>query len=90
MTDLDPEIWNTPNLGSASPVPFMDEVEAQRVEDYDARLNNREPLIARRAPEDRAPHFMEPHTVPSSVDIKVNLTDPNAPEEFDFDSKDYE
>lgn len=64
MTDLDPKIWENPTLGAAAAGPFLDEVEAQKAEDLNARREGREPLVARHI--DRYPKFPE-FNVPSTV-----------------------
>lgn len=46
MTDVDPKIWENQTLGSVGAGPFLDEVEAQAKEDYNARREGREPRVA--------------------------------------------
>lgn len=57
MTDVDPKIWENPTLGAVGAGPFLDEVEAQAREDYNARREGREPLIAYHR--DRYPKYAE-------------------------------
>ena len=43
MVDIDPEILNNPELGKASHLPYLTEVEAQLKENLDAKREGREP-----------------------------------------------
>lgn len=64
MTDVDPKIWENPTLGAVGAGPFLDEVEAQSKEDYNARREGREPRVAYHV--DRYPKYAELN-VPSGV-----------------------
>lgn len=65
MVDLDPRIWKNKNLGE-SQLPFLDEVEAQSMEDYAARAEGRPARIVKHFP--RKPEFMIGElTVPSNI-----------------------
>jgi hypothetical protein len=48
MVDLDPKIWENPTLGDAATNGFIDEMEAQAIENAAAKREGRQPLIARR------------------------------------------
>lgn len=87
MTDLNPEIWNNPTLGSVGAGPFLPEIELQQQEDRNARLEGREPKLVEYV--HRYPKMMESGSVPSirnDVEFK-DFTPPVA--EFNF-SSDYE
>lgn len=71
MTDVDPKIWENPTLGAAGAGPFLDEVEMQAKEDYNARREGREPRVAYHV--DRYPKLMHANSVPSSVTTLVML-----------------
>lgn len=43
MVDVDPRIWDNPTLGEAVNLPFLDELEAQQMEDHAARVEGRAP-----------------------------------------------
>src|SRR5882762_1801406 len=46
MVDLDPEIWKNPTLGAAATNGFLDEIQAQEIENAAAKREGREPWIA--------------------------------------------
>ncbi len=70
MTDLDPKIWNNKTLGSASKLPFLDEIEAQAAENRAARAEGREPAVV--VHKDNYPKLIPSETVPSGIsDVKV-------------------
>jgi hypothetical protein len=73
MTDLDPEIWKNDTLGEVGAQPFLDEVEAQALEDANARRENRKPRIAVHTP--RHPKFMDANTAPSDI-RQIHFVDP--------------
>src|SRR5687768_15976090 len=80
MTDVDPKIWENPTLGEAAAGPFLDEVEAQAKEDYNARREGREPLVDYHV--DRYPKYPET-SVPSSISTMEMLSPEELPvEEF--------
>lgn len=74
LVDTNPELFENPTLGEASPTRFLEEVEAQKVEDWQARIEKREPGVAVR--EVRYPSLMPSHTVPSTVAPVVNIVSP--------------
>lgn len=74
MTDLDPSIWENKTLGAATATPFLDEVEAQRTEDFNARKGGYEPRVAVRV--NRHPQLAPSGSVHSSVADEVILVDP--------------
>lgn len=67
MVDLNPEIWNNPTLGEAVNLPFLDELEAQIMEDYAARVEGREPR--------RVMHYPRRHEyMPGEETVDSNIT----------------
>lgn len=78
MTDLDPEIWNTPNLGEAAQVEFLDERTAQDVENRAARIEGREPMEVRRIHRYPGSHGEIP--LANSYDDGLRRYDPNTGE----------
>ena len=56
MVDVDPRIWDNPTLGEANNLPFLDELEAQALEDHAARVEGRKPRRVVHYP--RKPEFM--------------------------------
>jgi hypothetical protein len=99
MTELDPEIWKNPTLGSATTNAYLDEVEAQTIEDRNARIDGREPKIAVHFP--RYPQLAESGSVPSEIkqlefiepgsEIPSDPTPPVAEDpEGDFGIEDYD
>lgn len=89
LSATNPELFENKTLGAATVTPFLDQVEEQKKEDFNARIAGREPrtVIA----EDRYPHFMDANTVPSDVQPKLSYIDPNDVEdEAEFNPKDYE
>lgn len=80
LSQSNPELFENPTLGEASPTRFLDEVELQKIEDRQARIDKREPAIARR--EVRYPTMTPSHSVPSSIKDEVKLISPDK-ESFD-------
>jgi hypothetical protein len=78
MTDVDPKIWENPTLGAAGAGPFLDEVDAQAREDYNARREGREPRVAYHV--DRYPKYPDLN-VPSSVSTFEMLSPDEVPVE---------
>lgn len=73
MVDLDPNIWKNKDLG-VSQLPFLDEVEAQAMEDYAARAEGRPARVVTHYP--RKPEFMIGElTVPSNI-TQILYTEP--------------
>lgn len=68
-----PELVNNPTLGAATTNPFLDQVEAQSIEDHNARIEGREArtVIA----ENRYPQFMPSGSVPSSTKPELSFKD---------------
>ncbi len=87
MTDLDPAIWENKTLGSASKLPFLDEIEAQELENRSAKAEGREPLVAIR--EDNYPAYAESGSIPSykASRGKVVLVEANSDSESDSSEK---
>lgn len=88
LVDTNPELFENPTLGEASPVPFLEEVEAQRVEDRQARIDKREPGVAVR--DVRYPTLAPSNTVPSTVANTVTIVDPDDAsfdQEFTFEDE---
>lgn len=90
-----PELIANTTLGAVTTNPYLDQVEAQTIEDHNARIDGREPrtVIA----ENRYPQFMPSGSVPSSVQPELSFSS-EAPvaEEIDgeeeltmFSSEDY-
>ncbi|MFF5977071.1 hypothetical protein ACFY7C_36825 [Streptomyces sp. NPDC012769] len=77
LSQTNPELFENPTLGSATTSAFLDQEEAQRVEDYNARIDGREPMTVIAV--DRYPKFMEPGSQPSDVRDKLEYVDPNSP-----------
>lgn len=75
MTDVDPKIWENPTLGAVGAGPFLDEVEAQAKEDYNARREGREPRIAYHP--DRYPKYPELNV--SSTVSTLEMLPPGTP-----------
>lgn len=65
LSQTNPELFENPTLGEATTNPYLDQQEAQATEDYNARLDGREPrtVIAK----NRYPQFMPAGSVPSDV-----------------------
>lgn len=83
LSQTNPELFANPTLGAATVTPFLDQVEEQKKEDFNARIAGKEPrtVIA----EDRYPHFMGAGTVPSNVQPKLSYIEPDEGEsEFHF------
>lgn len=74
LVKSNPELFTNPTLGEANPTTFLDEEVAQIVEDKQARMDQREPLIARR--EVRYPVYAPAQAVPSATQDVVNMVDP--------------
>lgn len=75
MTDLDPEIWNNPTLGSVGSGPFLPEVEAQQAEDYNARKEGRLPKTV--VYTENYPKYLPSGSVPSHVET-LEFIEPGA------------
>ncbi len=75
MTDLDPEIWNNPTLGSVGSGPFLPEVEAQEKENYNARKEGREPKTV--VYTENYPKYIPSGSVPSHVET-LEFIEPGA------------
>lgn len=43
LSQTNPELFDNETLGEATTTPFLDQVEAQKVEDFNARYEGREP-----------------------------------------------
>lgn len=71
MVDLDPEIWKNKTLGNAATNGFLDEQEAQAIENAAAKREGREPLIARRL--HRYPGSMNDVHIESSYDNGMRM-----------------
>jgi hypothetical protein len=65
MTDLDPEIWNNPTLGSATTTPFLDVLEEQELENRRAKAEGRKPMVAKR--DIVYPDYIPSGSVPSDI-----------------------
>lgn len=72
-----PELVANPTLGEATATPFLDQVEAQRIEDFNARIEGREPLTV--LAEGRYPHFMSAESVPSSTKDELTYVEAGVP-----------
>lgn len=70
LSSTNPELFENETLGDATTSPFLDQVEAQKKEDFNARLEGREPRIV--VAEERYPHFMPSGSVPSDVQPKLS------------------
>jgi hypothetical protein len=67
MVDVDPRIWDNPTLGEAVNLPFLDELEAQQMEDYAARVEGR--------PARRVMHYPRKHEyMPGEETVNSNIT----------------
>lgn len=69
--EVDPEIWKNPTLGSVGAGPFLNEIEKQSQEDYNARREGREPKVVEYVK--RYPQMMPSGTIPSVQDEFVFL-----------------
>jgi hypothetical protein len=87
LVTTNPELFENPTLGEANPLPFLEEVEAQRVEDRNARFEKREPGIAVR--DVRYPALPPSGTVPSTVANTVTIVSPDEDfgGEFNFEDE---
>lgn len=89
LSKTNPELFENPTLGEASPTVFLDEQEIQNIEDKAARFEKREPSVARR--EVRYPTFMPSGSVPSSIKPVVNMVSPDEDSalstEFNFEDE---
>lgn len=66
MVDVDPRIWDNPTLGEAVNLPFLDELEAQQMEDHAARVEGRKPR--------RVVHYpRKPEYLPGETTIDSNI-----------------
>lgn len=70
LVDSNPELFENETLGAATTSPFLDQLEEQKREDFNARLEGREPRIV--VAEDRYPQFMPSGTVPSDIQPKLS------------------
>lgn len=76
LVKSNPELFKNPTLGEANPTTFLEEVELQSNEDRAARVEKREPSVARRKV--RYPSYMPSGSVPSSVKPEVELIHPDS------------
>jgi hypothetical protein len=86
LSETNPELFENKTLGAATTSPFLDQLEEQKKEDFNARLAGREPRTV--VAEDRYPQFMPSGSVPSNIQPKLSyLGESNEEEEVTtFDS----
>jgi hypothetical protein len=97
MSEFPQEAFDNPTLGEATTAPFLDQLEAQNKEDFNARHEGREPRTVSAV--NRFPQFMPAGSVPSSVQPELAFSDagetnpdedsPVAEDDF-FNSEDFE
>jgi len=75
LVNTNPKLFTNPTLGEANPTTFLDEEALQTIEDKAARMDKREPLVAKR--EIRYPVFAPAQAVPSTTQDVVNMHDPD-------------
>lgn len=73
LSESNPELFENERLGEASPLPFLDQMELQKQEDYSARIEGRTPRVV--IAEDRFPHLPPSGTVPSSIAPKLSYAE---------------
>lgn len=74
MTDLDPKIWDNPTLGSASTLPYLDEVEAEITENHLAKVEKRRPRTI-----EHLPRFTDETTNLTKYVVDGEVVDPAKP-----------
>jgi hypothetical protein len=68
-----PELFSNPTLGEATKSPFLDQVEAQKIEDFNARDEDRAPRTV--VAGNRYPQFMPSGTVSSDIQPDLSYSD---------------
>lgn len=78
LSQTNPELFTNKTLGEATTSPFLDQVEAQKKEDFNARKDNSEPRTV--VAEERYPKYMPSGSVPSDIQPKLSYIEPSDPD----------
>lgn len=73
LSQTNPELYENKTLGGACTSPFLDQVEKQNKEDFNARQEGREPRTV--VALNRHPQFMGAETVPSDTKPELAYAD---------------
>lgn len=96
LSQTNPELFDNETLGEATTTPFLDQVEAQKVEDFNARHEGRDPRTV--VAVNRIPGKFKPSgSVPSDYTDEVAFAEASVDESpvdeapvYDYDSNDDE
>lgn len=72
LSRSNPELFENKTLGEATTSPFLDQVQEQQKEDFNARQEGREARTV--VAVDRYPKFMDANTVPSDSQPKLKFS----------------